>query len=229
MGVTEPIFSIPLFSQFFRIVETHASYWISHLYFIGVTAAEQRWHLSNNIHINVMQRIWQVLKKFSLQKNLTNGTLVTPTPGLFPRYCPSASEVILSHYLITTNQKHYDDNIMDAIASQITSLTIVYSIVYSGAGQSKHQSSASLAFVWGIHRGPVNSPHKWPVTRKMFPFDDVIMETHKHNFLELSVMAGYWLGNHFNVTGLLWGNPLVQQQCYLKMADNAKLWWFAYS
>ena len=39
----------------------------------------------------------------------------------------------------------------------------------------KHQSSASLAFVRGIHRGPVNSPHKWPVTRKMFPFDDVIM------------------------------------------------------
>ena len=39
----------------------------------------------------------------------------------------------------------------------------------------KDQSSASLAFVWGIHRGPVNSPHKWPVTRKMFSFDDVIM------------------------------------------------------
>ena len=70
---------------------------------------------------------------------------------------------------------HYDDVIMGAIASQITSLTIVYSTVYSGADQSKHQSSASLAFVWGIHRGPVNCPHKWPVTRKMFPFDDVIM------------------------------------------------------
>ena len=70
---------------------------------------------------------------------------------------------------------HYDDVIMGTIASQITSLTIVYSTVYSGADQSKHQSSASLAFVWGIHRGPVNSPHKWPVTRKMFPFDDVIM------------------------------------------------------
>ena len=40
----------------------------------------------------------------------------------------------------------------------------------------KHQSSASLAFVRGIHRRPVNSPHKWPATRKMFPFDDVIME-----------------------------------------------------
>ena len=70
---------------------------------------------------------------------------------------------------------HYDDVIMGAIASQITSLTIVYPTVYSGADQSKHQSSASLAFVWGIRRGPVNSPHKWPVTLKMFPFDDVIM------------------------------------------------------
>ena len=70
---------------------------------------------------------------------------------------------------------HYNDVIMGAIASQITSLTIVYSTVYSGADKRKHQSSASLVFVRGIHRGPVNSPHKWPVTRKMFPFDDVIM------------------------------------------------------
>ena len=66
---------------------------------------------------------------------------------------------------------------MGTIASQITSLTIVYSSVYSGADQRKHQSSASLAFVRWIHRGPVNSPHKWPVTRKMFPFDDVIMKS----------------------------------------------------
>ena len=42
---------------------------------------------------------------------------------------------------------------------------------YSGADQRKHQSSASLAFVWS----PVNSPYKWPVTRKVFPFDDVIV------------------------------------------------------
>ena len=70
---------------------------------------------------------------------------------------------------------HYADVIMTTIAPQITSRTIVYSTIYSGADQSKHQSSASLAFVWGVHRGPVNSPHKWPVTRKIFPFDDVIM------------------------------------------------------
>ena len=67
---------------------------------------------------------------------------------------------------------------MSTMASQITSLTIVYSTVYSDADQRKHQSSASLAFVRGIHRWPVNSPHKWPVTRKMFPFGDVIMGNH---------------------------------------------------
>ena len=64
---------------------------------------------------------------------------------------------------------------MTMLASQITSLTVVYSIVYSGVNQRTHQSSASLAFVREIHRGPVNFPHKWPVARKVFPFDDVIM------------------------------------------------------
>ena len=78
---------------------------------------------------------------------------------------------------------------MSAIASQITSLTIVYSIVYLDADQTKHQSSASLAFVWGIHRGPVNSPHKWPVTRKMFPFDDVIMNTFQVESIGLFVAS----------------------------------------
>ena len=67
---------------------------------------------------------------------------------------------------------------MTTMTYQITSLTVVYSTVYSDADQRKHQSSASLAFVWGIYLwpGPVNSQHKGPVTRKMFPFDDVIMD-----------------------------------------------------
>ena len=67
------------------------------------------------------------------------------------------------------------DVIMSAMVYQITNLTIVYSTVYSGVHQRKHQSSSSLVFVLGIHRWPVNSPHKGPVTRKMFPFDDVIL------------------------------------------------------
>ena len=86
---------------------------------------------------------------------------------------------------ISRNLFHYGDVIMRATASQITSLTIVCWTVYSDANQRKHQSSASLAFVRGIHRGPVNSPHKGPVTRKMFLFDDVIM-------LPKSIICSLW-------------------------------------
>ena len=68
-----------------------------------------------------------------------------------------------------------NDVIMKAMASQITGVS-VYSTVVSDADQRKHQSSASLAFVRWIHRWPVNSPHRRPVTRKMFPFHDVIMD-----------------------------------------------------
>ena len=67
---------------------------------------------------------------------------------------------------------HYSDVITSTMASQITGVLIVYWMVCSGADQRKHQSSASLR---GIHVWPVNSQQKGPVTRKMFPFDDVIM------------------------------------------------------
>ena len=70
---------------------------------------------------------------------------------------------------------YYNDLMMSAMASKITNPTIVYSTIYSGADQRKHQSSASLAFVRGIHWWPVNSPYKGSVTRKMFPFDDFII------------------------------------------------------
>ena len=69
----------------------------------------------------------------------------------------------------------YNDVTMAAIVSQIAGVPIVYSNVYSGADQRKHQSSASLAFLRGIHRWPVNSPYIGAATRKMFPFDDVIL------------------------------------------------------
>ena len=96
---------------------------------------------------------------------------------------------------------------MDTIPSQITSLTIVCSIVYSDADQRKHQSSASLAFVRGIHRGPVNSPHKWPVTRKMFPFDDVIMT--QSIFFKIHTRDTSFLSRvNYGVTFLIWNNGL---------------------
>ena len=77
--------------------------------------------------------------------------------------------------LVYMQRAHYCGVIMDVVVSRITSHMIVCSTVYKDADQRKHQSPASLAFVRGIHRGPVDSPHKWPVTQKMFPLDDVIM------------------------------------------------------
>ena len=98
---------------------------------------------------------------------------------------------------------HYNDAIMGTIASQITSLTIVYSTVYSDADKRKYQSSASLGFVRGIHRGtvnspsPVNSPHKWPVTRKMFPFDDGIKHGTDH-CITIPFTVQQWTISSFN-------------------------------
>ena len=69
--------------------------------------------------------------------------------------------------------EHFSDVMMSAMESQITGISIVCSIVCSGVDQRKHQSSASLAFVRGIHRWPLVSPYKGPVARKMFPCDDV--------------------------------------------------------
>ena len=63
---------------------------------------------------------------------------------------------------------------MSAMAFQIIGVSIVYSTICSGADQRKHQSSASLVFVRRIHWRPADSPHKGPVKRKIFPFDDVI-------------------------------------------------------
>ena len=101
-----------------------------------------------------------------LSDNFNPGTLLT---AVVFKWVPRT-------FLTSNVCMHYSDVIMSPTTSQITSLTIMYLIVYSGTDQIKHQSSASLAFVQGIHRRPVSSPHKWPVTRKMFPFDDIIME-----------------------------------------------------
>ena len=110
---------------------------------------------------------------------------------------------------------HYNYVTMGSMASQITSLTIVYSTFYSGADERKHQSSASLAFVSGIHRGPVNSPHKWPVTRKMFSFDVVII------FIVLIIHTYLSLYTHTHThthiyMHIYWGSELFR---YCKFGD----------
>ena len=86
--------------------------------------------------------------------------------------CPDDNKVASATNVLPA---HYRDVMMGEMASQITSITIVLLNRLFSADQRKHQSSASLAFVREIHRWPVNSPHKWPVTQKRYPFDDVIM------------------------------------------------------
>ena len=116
---------------------------------------------------SMVQVYWRQISVIAFQSRFVQQFVQTNPKG----------NIKVPHYQspVISFTKHYDDVIMSAIASQITSLTIVYSTVYSDADQRKYQRSASLAFVQGIHRGPVNSPHKWPVSRKMFPFHDVIM------------------------------------------------------
>ena len=72
---------------------------------------------------------------------------------------------------------HFSAVIMRAMTSQVIGASIVYSDFCPGAYQRKLQSFTSLDFVTGIHRWPMNSPRQGPVTRKMFPFDDIIMNS----------------------------------------------------
>ena len=120
---------------------------------------------------------------------------------------------------------HYCDDIMGAIAYQITNLAIVYWTVYSSADQRKNQSSASLAFVRGIHRWPANSPHKGPVTRKMFTFDDVIMGRldikmpfYQHKMMVLLLKSKDKLNLFYRLSDLVW----------LKFSQISTKYWILY-
>ena len=106
-----------------------------------------------------------------------------PDHRLSQRFEKQTPEKVTHDHQLSTSC-HYSDVIMSALASQITSLTVVFSTLTSGADQRKHQSSTWLAFVQGIRRWPVNSLHKWPVTRKMFSFDDVIIFTEGYVILK---------------------------------------------
>ena len=125
-----------------------------------------RVHPINNIPALVQIMAWRrpgdkPLSEAMVVRLLTHICVARP-------HCCSENRFVLSI--------HYDYVIMTTLASQITSLTVVYSIAYSGVDQRKHQSS----------------PHKGPATRKMFPFDDVIMESYWYVFYRFT-----WVYFHF--------------------------------
>ena len=121
--------------------------------------------------------VWDIRSKLIINSNLAKSRWLITFISVLQSFRNFAQITAVSLPCpVKTFTTHYSDVVMSAMASQITSLTNDYSTVYSGTDQRKHQSSASFAFVRGIHRWPVNSPHKGLVTRKLFPFDDVIME-----------------------------------------------------
>ena len=100
----------------------------------------------------------------TMSKPTHNKSYIYATRTAFLLYCIWH----LMAYLQGHIDCRYSNVIMSEIVSQISGVSIVYSIICSGADQRKHQSSASLAFVKGIHRSTVDSSHKGPVTRTRF-------------------------------------------------------------
>ena len=139
-------------------------------------------HIINFFILTLLKRINQINIHNSRETLWLSFSCFADNPNrhteLHDWYCKHTGmtlNLMMTHIKMIRPSYHNADVIMGAMVSQITSLTIVCSNVYSGADQRKHQSSASPAFVWGIHRWQVNSPHKGPVTWKTFPFDDSIM------------------------------------------------------
>ena len=117
------------------------------------------------------------------------------------------------------NQWHYSEVILGTVVSQITSISIVYSTICSGTDQRKHQSSASLAFVRRIHWWPLNSPHKGPVSWKMFPFDDIIIDlSHPKWWSFPSLLHCHWM--------MILRSIIHRSQSSLKMRQST--WWISY-
>ena len=88
----------------------------------------------------------------------------------FPMIWGARGDTVMVNRYFTLKWRHIE---RDSVSNHQLRESLLNGL--SDADQRNHESLASLAFVRVIHRGPVNSPHKWPVTRKMFPFDDVIM------------------------------------------------------
>ena len=135
-------------------------------YFIVISTIWNKpgWDLNWNTLIFIHQKTFEI---FGKRQTFFSGIYVQT------KLHASFSGALLTHLPLVPHTLQWRHNGRDSASNH--QLTIVYSTVYSGAYQRKHQSSASLAFVRGIHRWPVNYPHKGPVTRKLFPFDDVIM------------------------------------------------------
>ena len=151
-----------------RLSKQSGGWWIE-------TPSHPLWRYIMSYSIDVHWRRETRSQNYWIASKLTGAWTMVPLRGLSNFRATWQIPHTTWNICVEWSHWHYNDVILCSMASQITSLTNVYSNFYSGADQRKNQSSASLAFVWGKHRWPVISPHKWPVTRKLFLIDDVIM------------------------------------------------------
>ena len=109
-----------------------------------------------------------------------------------------------------TKSEHCSNVIMGAMAFQIIDVSFLYSTVYSGPNQRKHQSSVPLALLGEIRRWPVNFLHKRTVTGKMFQFDIVIMTN--------LISKGVFSSSTFSATNI--SSNMIR---FLQMHDTIKM------
>ena len=180
------------------------------------------WTQRNIIHSNLNVLLWEMQLKILVAKCLPF-CLITHWQWMSYQRTISLSTFVTRAFAVL----HYSDVIMSGMASQISSLTIVYSTVHSsGADQRKHQSSVSQVFVRGIHPWPMNQPvtSEFPAQRasnaENFPFDDVIMNTFrlKHNgrqfaniFKCIFLMKKVEFGLKFHWSLFLMGQLMISQ------------------
>ena len=132
---------------------------------------------------------------------------------------------------------HCNDVMMSAMASQITGVSIVCSTICSGADQRKHRSSPPLAIVRGIHRWPVDSPHKGPVTGKVSLFDDVIMgwpAFERRRFRnpvtsKLNASSQTSGVSQDQVKNLIWTSFPFHEWTFKPKWRHPWLWWYTYT
>ena len=119
---------------------------------------------------------------------------------------------------------HYSGVIMGAMASQITSLRIVNSTVYSGVDQRKHQESASLASVRGIHWWPVNFPAQMATNA-----ENVSIWWRHHGYSSFQHMSVMWMCQWVTTIWRAWTPTLglswhLHPRVHLRLAGFYTTW-----
>ena len=130
-------------------------------------------------------------------------------------------------FMIWVNALQWRHNEHDTVSNRRRSDCMLN--VWSSATEWRHQSSASLAFEWGIHRQPEDFPHREPVTPKMFTFEDIIMKNKHVNIIrteqttETSILMSYIVTPKSIWSQILRTGELLRPQVLTKPALNSGL------